>query len=323
MGLLGTLRLDEAKTYTTMVIEPTFQLLSAAIKRAINGDQTDLCNRLVELKKQLSVLESMVRRLNGKGKEVVKRKEGGEKKKVASFIPRSFSNDIQSSSGEDLGGKSFQGEIQVIESTPESAPVSRKKSLNKSSNKSTQTRLTNSQRREKASSNNISPSFKSSITTHSALKKSRSKQNSKFLLGSPSARKNIRLPDTLPDSTKWLCPRSSCGNYTPEFFHYCNFCGYPRDRQFLYNSTIERLDKRALWTATDDRLALLIISGNLSGIQWMIKKGWPINYRVQDSTGICYDASDLADKYGQTEIREFFYSLEKTGPPRQKNHINF
>jgi len=132
------------------------------------------------------------------------------------------------------------------------------------------------------------------------------------------------VPNTDPAPDKWLCPRAeelfgnTCGNYTSYDCKYCCCCGFPRKPEYIWNSKMFRLDIRNQWPSTDSRLALLIKSGDVAGIQWMIQKGWPINFKVVDSDGSVYDVIDLAEQVNKTEVLHFFRTLQETGPPRQK-----
>eukprot|EP01123_Difflugia_compressa_P007908 TRINITY_DN2233_c0_g1_i1.p1 TRINITY_DN2233_c0_g1~~TRINITY_DN2233_c0_g1_i1.p1 ORF type:complete len:165 (+),score=32.20 TRINITY_DN2233_c0_g1_i1:51-545(+) len=80
----------------------------------------------------------------------------------------------------------------------------------------------------------------------------------------------------------------------------------------------QRLQKRDLYYSEDNALPLAVGSGDLEGVKWMIEKGFPLNYKVQDNAGMCHDVWDLADSHGQAKIAAYFRDKAKAGPPRQK-----
>jgi hypothetical protein len=79
----------------------------------------------------------------------------------------------------------------------------------------------------------------------------------------------------------------------------------------------KRLEKRDQLFCDDEAVALAIKSGDITQIKWLLEKGYPINYRVKDADGMCYEATEIAKHHGQTEIANIFAELEKKGPPRQ------
>jgi len=96
---------------------------------------------------------------------------------------------------------------------------------------------------------------------------------------------------------------------------------YDKDSQFKGLKPAERLTRRDEYYCSSDELALMIKSGDQDNIDFMMTRGFPINFKVQDTDGMCYLAVDLAEHHGQHAVAEYFRALMKKGPPRQKLKI--
>jgi len=79
----------------------------------------------------------------------------------------------------------------------------------------------------------------------------------------------------------------------------------------------KRLEKRDQLFCDDDAVALAIKSGDVTQIKWLFERGYPMNYNVKDTDGMCYEAVVLARAHAQEEVAQLFQELAVKGPPRQ------
>lgn len=86
-----------------------------------------------------------------------------------------------------------------------------------------------------------------------------------------------------------------------------------------FTSPENRLERRDKLFCEDDTVALAIKSGMIaiylfpfliplisigdtSRIKWLFDKGYPLNYHIQDTDGMCYEATELAKHHNQDEV---------------------
>jgi hypothetical protein len=76
---------------------------------------------------------------------------------------------------------------------------------------------------------------------------------------------------------------------------------------------MNRLDKRESFFCEDVSLALIVKSGDMGNLRFVLNSGYPLNYNVMDSNGMCYDVVDLAEEHGQDEIASLFKTMQAKG----------
>jgi len=99
--------------------------------------------------------------------------------------------------------------------------------------------------------------------------------------------------------------------------------GHDKWAQFKNLSPAQRLERRDAYFSEDNALPLMVTSGDIDGLKWMLDKGFPLNYKIQDHAGMCHEVWDLAELHGQTKIAELFRDKAKAGPPRQKLMLRY
>jgi hypothetical protein len=62
------------------------------------------------------------------------------------------------------------------------------------------------------------------------------------------------------------------------------------------------LERRDALFCEDDTIALAIKSGDSARIKWLFDKGYPLNYNIMDTDGMCYEATELAKHHNQDEV---------------------
>jgi len=90
-----------------------------------------------------------------------------------------------------------------------------------------------------------------------------------------------------------------------------------QDDEEPFISPEKRLEKRDQLFCDDDAVALAIKSGDLQQVKWFFEKGYPMNWLVKDTDGMCYEAAEMAKHHGHQEIVDLFKEAEGKGPPRQ------
>jgi hypothetical protein len=69
-----------------------------------------------------------------------------------------------------------------------------------------------------------------------------------------------------------------------------------------FSSPENRLERRDALFCEDDTIALAIKSGDSARIKWLFDKGYPLNYNIMDTDGMCYEATELAKHHNQDEV---------------------
>jgi len=79
-----------------------------------------------------------------------------------------------------------------------------------------------------------------------------------------------------------------------------------------------RLEKRELFVSEDQSVSLIIKSGDLTNLKWLIESGYPLNHMVTDTNGNAFHMVEIAEEYGQDAIAQYLRSVEAAGTPRQE-----